>query len=253
MVKKLVIANWKMNPSTSKEADKLFTTVAKSINRIKKTEIVVCPPVIYLERLKKISKKMSLGAQDAFLGDVGAYTGEVSAEMLYNLGVKFVILGHSERRAMGESNGEINKKLKASLASGLVPILCIGETERDESHEYFNTVKTQIKECLNGVNKSLISKIVIAYEPVWSISTTPDRRDATANDSREMSVYIRKVLSDMFSQQMVKDMRIIYGGSVNERDAEEFIREGGVDGVLVGRASLSPDKFVKIINIAEKI
>lgn len=253
MAKKLVIGNWKMNPSTVKEADKLFSAVAKSISRIKKTEIIICPPVIYLERLKKLSKKISLGAQDAFWGDVGAFTGGVSGEMLYNLGIRYVILGHSERRALGESNGDINKKLKAALSSGLTPILCIGETERDVSHEYFNTVKNQIKECLNGVNKNLISKIIIAYEPVWSISTTPNRRDATAQDSREMAVYIRKVLSDMFSQQVVKDVRIIYGGSVNERDAEEFLKDGGVDGVLPGRASLTAEKFVQIINIADKI
>src|SRR3989344_9157878 len=120
---KIVIANWKMNPQTPKEAEKLFGDVAKAVSRVKNTQIVICPPFIYLERLKRISRKISLGAQDAFFGDVGAFTGEVSPEMLYELGVKYVILGHSERRAMGEDNKIINKKLKAALASSLTPIL----------------------------------------------------------------------------------------------------------------------------------
>lgn len=242
-----------MNPVSLKDADKLFSSAAKSISKVRKTEIVICPPFIYLERLRKLSKKINLGAQDTFWGDVGAFTGEVSAEMLYNLGVKYTIVGHSERRALGEENIDINKKLKALLSARITPILCVGETSRDESHEYFNVVRTQIKECLSGINKNLISKIIIAYEPVWAISSTPNRRDATALDSREMSVFIRKVLSDIATPAIAKDTRVIYGGSVSERDAEEFLRYGGVDGVLSGRASLTAEKFVKIIKIAESI
>lgn len=255
-MKKIVIGNWKMNPLTGKEAEKLFVGVARSISRIKKTarktEVVICPPFLYLEKLKRISKKISLGAQNCFWNDVGAFTGEISGEMLCNINVKYVILGHSERRALGETNALVNKKIKASIAAGLTPILCIGESTRDANHEYFNFIKKQIEECLNGIQKNLISKIIIAYEPIWALSSTPLRRDATSADSNEMVIFIRKILSDKFGPDAQK-IRIIYGGSANEKDAEDFLRNGGVDGLLVGRASLDAKKFVEIIKIAENL
>lgn len=250
MGKKIIIANWKMNPRTHKEAEKLFTGVVKHLSGIKKTEVVICPPFIYLTALKKLSKKILIGAQDAFFGDVGAFTGEVSGEMLYNLGARYVILGHSERRAHGESNADINKKIKSALQSGLVPVLCVGENERDESHSYFNFVKNQLEECMGGVSRNSISKIIVAYEPVWAISSTPGRKDASPADSMEMVIYIRKILSDKFGAEAGRT-RTLYGGSVNERDAGEFLLHGGVDGLLVGRASLDAKKFLKIINVAE--
>lgn len=231
----------------------MYGNIAKSVSKIKKTEIIICPPFIYLEKLKKISKKLALGAQDAFLGDVGAFTGEVSAEMLYNLGVKYVILGHSERRAMGESNSDINKKLKGVLSASLIPVLCVGENARDLDHGYFNIVKTQILECLSGINKNLFSKIILAYEPVWAISSTVNRKDATAHDSNEMAIFIRKVLSDLSSPDVANKMRILYGGSVSSKDAGEFLTHGGVDGLLAGRASLDAKKFSEIVKIAENI
>ncbi len=253
MSKKIIIGNWKMNPLSLKEAEKLTVDIAKNISKIKKTSVVLCPPFIYLEKLKKISKKVIIGAQDAFVGEVGAFTGEVSTEMLYNIGVRYVILGHSERRALGENNTDINKKLKSALSASLTPVLCVGESERDLNHEYFNFVKTQIVECLNGINKNLFSKMIIAYEPVWAISTTPNRRDATALDSSEMVIYIRKVLADLSSPDIANSVRILYGGSVNNKDAGDFLKNGGVDGLLVGRASLDAKKFVEIIKIAEDI
>lgn len=241
-----------MNPLTKKEAEKLFLGVAKETSRIKKTEIVICPPYIYAEELKKLSKKIFLGAQDAYPGETGAFTGEVSSEMLYTLGARYVILGHSERRERGEGNEEINKKIKGALAAGLHPILCVGEKERDHNHGYFNLVKMQLEECLLGIPKNLISKTIIAYEPVWAISSTPNRKDATADDSREMSIFIRKVLSDKFGKDSSRT-RILYGGSVNEKDAEEFLENGGVDGLLVGRASLDVKKFSEIIKTCEAL
>lgn len=253
MLKKIIIGNWKMNPVFPKDAERLFTDIAHSISHIKKTAIVICPPLIYLEKLKKIrTSKINLGAQDAFWTDAGAFTGEVSPDMLYNAGIKYVILGHSERRALGESNNDVNKKIKASLSAGLIPILCVGENLRDENHGYFNLVKTQMGECLNGISKTSISKIIIAYEPIWAISSTINRRDATPADSQEMAIFIRKILSDKFGPDAGRT-RVIYGGSANEKDAEDFLKNGGVDGLLPGRASLDAKKFVEIIKIAENI
>ena len=253
MAKKIIIGNWKMNPLTLKEAEKLFSSISQFISGIKKTEVVICPPFVYLDQLKKIrTSKIKLGAQDAFYGDVGAFTGEISPEMLYNIGARYVILGHSEVRALGETNALVNKKIKASLGSGLIPIVCVGESERDESHNYFNLVKTQLEECLAGVSKNSIPKIIIAYEPIWAISSTSNRRDATSADSREMAIFIRKIISDKFGSEARK-VRVIYGGSANEKDAGDFLQNGGVDGLLPGRASLDEKKFAQIINIAENI
>ncbi len=240
-----------MNPASLKDAEKLFSSVAKAVSYVKKTEIVACPPFLYLEKLSKIrTKKIKLGAQNVFYEEKGAYTGEISPAMLENAGVKYVILGHSERRALGETNALINKKIKASLSAGLVPILCVGEDTRDESHAYFNIVKTQLEECLDGIKKVLIAKVIIAYEPVWAISSTPNRKDATPADSLEMVIFIRKILSDKFGPDAGR-IRIIYGGSVNEKDAADFLKNGEVDGLLAGKASLDAKKFTTIINICE--
>ena len=255
MTKKLVIGNWKMNPISEKEAEKLFFEVVAGVPIIKKTEVIICVPFIYLNKLKSISgqnKKVSLGAQDCFWGGKGPFTGEISAEMLSDIGVRYVILGHSERRALGETNIDVNKKIRASFSAGLIPIVCVGDKERDENHEYFNFVKVQLEECLNGIQKDLISKIIIAYEPIWALSTTIPRKDSTPIDSHEMVIFIKKILTDKFGVK-TEMPRIIYGGSANDKNVLEYLRDGGVIGVLSGAASLDAKKFLEIINITEKI
>ena len=147
---------------------------------------------------------------------------------------------------------DVNKKIRAALKAGLFPVLCVGETERNEDHEYFNLVKTQLEESLDKISKNFISKIIIAYEPVWALSSTANRKDATSADSLEMSIFIRKVLSDKFGPEAFK-VRVIYGGSANAKDAKDFLTNGGVDGLLPGRASLNAKKFTEMINIAESI
>jgi triosephosphate isomerase (TIM) len=259
--KKIIIANWKMNPTSLKEAEILFTKIIQK-SSFKKTEVVICPPFLYLpsfvsilidkEKLKGTSKKITLGAQDIFYEERGAFTGEISGQMLIDFRVKHVIIGHSERRKLGETNSDVNKKIKMTLFFGLKPIVCIGETERDKNHGYFNVVRNQIEECLNNINKDLIGKIIIAYEPVWALSTTEGRKDATPVDSCEMAVFIKKILTDKFGSK-TKLPSIIYGGSVNDKNCRDFLTEGGIDGVMPGAASLNADKFLEIINIAEKI
>ncbi len=247
-MRKIVIGNWKMNPLTLKEAEKVFSGIVKNL-KVKKTEVVICPPFLCLEKLGKISKKVSLGAQNAFTEDSGAYTGEVSVKMLANIGVKYVILGHSERRVMGENNEVINKKVKASLSAGLIPIVCIGEKERDENHEYLNFVREQIEQGFTGISKNLISNIIIAYEPVWAIGKNA-KREASPAEFREMSIFIRKILSDKFGAKSIEKTRIIYGGSAHPENVTGFLVEGA-DGFLAGRDSLDPKKFLEIINITE--
>ena len=254
MTKKIIIGNWKMNPISGKEASTWFDSIAKNVSRIKKTEVAICPPFVYIDSLSHIrTSKVKLGAQDSFTAGVGPFTGEVSPEMLYALNAKYVILGHSERRELGEGDQLINKKIKSALVAGLVPILCVGEKERDESHQYFDVVKNQVRDCLKGVAKNSFTKIIIAYEPVWALSSTANRRDATAHDSREMAVYIRKVLSDISSPDIASKVRILYGGSVSERNCGDFLEHGGVDGLLVGKTSLDPKKFGEIVKICEAL
>ncbi len=252
MSKKIIIGNWKMNPLSLKEAEKLFIDIVKSVSDIEKAEIVICPPLLYLEKIKSAGsrfKRIFIGAQDTFWGDTGAYTGEVSGEMLYNIGAKYVIVGHSERRAIGESNNDVNKKVKAALGSGLIPILCVGENERNEDHTYLNFVKLQVEECLNGISKNSLSKIIIAYEPIWAIGK--GAHPATVAEFHEMNIFIRKILSDKFGVKNVVNVRIIYGGSVDDKNAEDFIKDNKTDGFLLGRASLNPKKFYKITKICE--
>jgi triosephosphate isomerase len=253
---KIIIANWKMNPTSEKEAEALFAEIVKK-NKFPKTEVVFCPPYVYLKKIshllktKKYKLEPLLGAQNLFYEERGAFTGEISASMLADLGVKYVLVGHSERRQLGESNQEVNKKVKAALFFGLRPIVCVGESERDPEHGYFAVVKNQIEECLEGLKKEFLPKIIIAYEPIWAISTTAGRKDATPADSREMVIFIKKTLADKFGRK-TKIPRILYGGSVDPKNSGEFLSAGGVDGALVGGASLHPEKFLKILEQAEK-
>jgi triosephosphate isomerase len=254
MAKKLIIGNWKMNPQSLKEAEILFKNVATGIKNTKNVDVVICPPFPFITINKKFkNRKLSIGAQDVFSEQKGAYTGEVSASMLSDSGVSYVIVGHSERRTLGETDEIINKKLIASLKAKLTPILCVGESERD-SHNgfYLATIKGQIMSCLSGINKNQIKNVVIAYEPVWALSSTENRHDATPHDFEEMKIFIRKILSDMFGRTTANGVRIIYGGSANKDNAESFLAVGA-DGLLPGKASLDAKNFSRIVEIASLI
>ncbi|MDQ5971237.1 MAG: triosephosphate isomerase [Patescibacteria group bacterium] len=250
-MKKIVIGNWKMNPASVKEAEALLKNVAKNQKDYKNIDVVICVPNIYLSNLAKIKSKIILGAQDVFYEESGAYTGEVSAKMLTNFKVKYCIVGHSERRAMGETNETCNKKIIALLKVGITPILCVGEKTRDESHEYLNIVKKQIESCLVGINKNLLSKIIIAYEPVWAIGINATRAVETS-ECQEMMLYIKKIIANISNPKIAHSIRVIYGGSVNVQNSLDLITNGNTDGFLVGRDSLNAMKFTKIIQSGVK-
>lgn len=251
MYKKIVIGNWKMNPKGVREAENLFKSIIKNVSEYKNVDVVICAPHIYLPNLSKIKLgKIMLGAQNAFYEQVGAYTGEVSAQMLAEFKVKYCLVGHSERRALGETNEMCSKKIVALLKVGIIPILCVGESNRDHSHEYLNLVKQQIKECLVNLSKNSLSKIIIAYEPVWALSTTLNRRDFVPAEFLEIKIFIKKILSDIFGSRTVLP-RIIYGGSARPDNALSFMKDGEADGLLPGRDSLDAKKFLSIIKIAQ--
>ncbi len=248
-----MVANWKMNPQTLKDAEKIFTEIAKASKQVKNASVVVCAPFVFLSDLKKKKKgtKISLGAQNTSSEPSGAYTGEVSVGMLADMGVEYVILGHSERRAGGSPNDSINKKVLITLKNKLTPILCVGETLRSEGESYLLFVKKQLTECLLGVPKTQMKKIVIAYEPVWAVGKDA-AREATVEEFTEMRIFIKKVLADLFDAKTAHDVQVLYGGSVHPDNAWAFLALGSADGFLVGRDSLNPKKFATIITSADK-
>lgn len=239
-----IIGNWKEFPQTIKDANKIASALAKSSVK-KGITAVVCPPHPFLESVGKTIKKGKyiLGAQDLSPLMVGAYTGEVSPSALASLGVKFSIIGHSERRAMGESNEVILMKLRAAHASGIRPILCVGEKSRADAEKSHADVHEQLS-VLEELSKKEVANTIIAYEPLWAIGA---KVAATPEDAREMRIYIQKVLSDHFDEKVMKAIPVLYGGSVTVKNATEFISIAGMHGLLIGRASLEPKSFTSII------
>jgi triosephosphate isomerase len=247
--KKLIVGNWKMNPRTILEARKIFSAVKLASVGLKKTDVVLCPPVVFLECLET-SSKYALGAQNIHFEKDGAFTGEISAGMLASMKVKYVILGHSERREMGETDDFIAKKVVSAITAGLTVVLCVGEKVRDEECEYLKTLQAQIKASLSGVTKEMLKKLIIAYEPVWAIGVKATGV-ATPDVFLETSIFIRKVLAGIYDQPSAHAMKILYGGSADEKNAESFLKEGEANGLLVGRASVDAKKFINILKIAE--
>ena len=248
--KKIVIGNWKMNPGTLKEAEKLMKGVHSSVAPFRKVDIVACPPSLYVSSIKKLSRKVKVGVQNIYPGDTGSFTGELSSQMVADMKIGYVIIGHSERRAMGEDGETINQKLKSAISKDLTPILCVGELDRTDTHEYLNFVENQLNEALDGLPKNALPKIIFAYEPVWAIGKNATRV-ANAGEFLEMSIFIKKVLSDKFNINSIDKIQVIYGGSVNAKNASEFFSIGQADGFLVGRASLDPEVFAQIVRIAD--
>lgn len=247
--KKLVVANWKANPDTLKLAKENLNSTKKFAAKYKNVETVVCPPTIFLESLKSSAKPVILGSQDFFPEASGAHTGSTGYAALLETKIKYAIIGHSERRAMGEDNIFINKKVKAALATGVKPILCVGESKRDPNLEYLGLLKLQLSEAFKEVPKSRVKDVVVAYEPVWAIGDGA-KRDAKPTEIEEIIIFIKRVIGDIYKTSSVPPVKIIYGGSVSTNNAEDILKISGADGFLVGRASLTPKVFGEIIRIA---
>jgi triosephosphate isomerase len=201
---------------------------------------------------KKIGKKsIFLAAQNISTEPMGAFTGEISALQLRDLKTEYVIIGHSERRAMGESDAQVQKKVLSALKSKLTPVVCVGERERDTQGDFFTLIENQIKSIGSVLSPSDIKKIVIAYEPIWAISTTKNAHVATPADAKEMQLFVESTLTKLYDRPTARAVRVLYGGSVNPSNIDGFVAEGGMDGFLVGGASLKADDFMKIINAAQ--
>jgi len=254
--RKTIIANWKMHPESYEIASGIFTAVKRRLSKIKKTEAIICPPALYLSDLAKKARRvrrLSIGAQDAFYEKGGSFTGRISAEMIHNAGASYVILGHSERRLLGETDEIVNKKIIASIKVGLTVIICIGEGERDIQGNFLGYLKNQIKAVLGGVKKATLADVIIAYEPIWAISGNAEHHAISSRELHETIIFIRKVIADIYDRKSAMDLRIIYGGSADEKDSLDLLTLGEADGLLVGRASLDPEKFGQILQIADSI
>lgn len=248
-----------MNPISQKAARQLFGSLKRGLRNVRKTEVVVCPPFVYLPLLMGAFSSarrrasfggLAFGSQDCFWQDKGAFTGEISPQMLKDLGVRYVILGHSERRqVLRETDEMVNKKIKEVLKLELWPIVCVGESARERKKgETFQVLKREIKEGFKNVPKSQMLKVVIAYEPIWAISQgkVGTGNPCSADDALTAILFIRKVISQIFGMALAKKIRILYGGSANSQNAEDYLGQEGINGLLVGGASLKPKEFLKI-------
>ena len=253
MRRQFIAGNWKMNLNRGSAAA-LAEAVAKATAAQDGIDLAVCPPCCYLEAVGRAiaGSKVALGAQNIYHEKDGAFTGEISASMLCDLGCKYVILGHSERRhILGETDAAINKKVHAALAAGLTPIVCVGEllSEREAGHT-MAVIRSQFDGSLAGLSAEQITKIVIAYEPVWAIGTG---KVATPQQAEEVHLDLRKLMAERYNSSVAQSVRIQYGGSVKPDNAAELLGQPNIDGALVGGASLKVDQFLGIIAGAKKL
>ena len=249
--KTVIAGNWKMNktPSETKE----FMTQFKAIMpKGRWCDIALCVPAVCIPAAVRAMRetRVGIGAENMNANASGAYTGEIAADMLVDAGCKYVIIGHSERRAMGETDADVNAKVLAALENGLIPIMCCGESlEQRDAGVTTEHIAMQVKLGLQGVSEDKIRKVIIAYEPIWAIGTG---RTATPEQAEEVCENIRAVVRKLYSSKNARAISILYGGSMNEKNAFELLAQPDIDGGLIGGASLKPEQFVDIINAANQ-
>ncbi len=250
--RKIVIGNWKMNPDTLKNAKVLHDNIKKRLVKVKKTIPIVCPSSLYISTLrgKTASRKMAYGAQDVSSEKSGAHTGELSASMLKSIGVSYCIVGHSERRAMGETDDLVSKKALLLINEGIIPVVCIGELSDDARGDYLLYIKNQLIKSLAGISSTNINKVIIAYEPVFAVGAS---EPVTSHTIHQRNIFIRKVLADLYGKNKAFEVPILYGGSVTSANANELVKGGDVDGLLVGRSSLMSDEFIGILRALDTL
>ena len=250
--RKLIAGNWKMN-NTNKEALELVNQLKDLVKDVKDRDIMIAPTFTCLSDVHNAinGTNIKLGAQNLYFEDKGAFTGQISADMLLSVGCEYVIIGHSEcRNIFGEKDELINKKVKKALEKNLIPILCVGEhLEEREKGITSDIVSNQTKEAFKNLNESEAKKVIIAYEPVWAIGTG---KTATPKDADDVHKTIRETLKSLYNDTTSNSMIILYGGSVNENNADDLLNMPNIDGALVGGASLVADKFSRIVNYIAK-
>lgn len=252
MRRKFIAGNWKMN-TTRAEAVALARAVADAVGAESAVEVAVCPPSVYLDAVGQVlaGSAVGLGGQNCYHASKGAFTGEISAAMLKDVGCRYVILGHSERRQLfQETDAEVNRKLVAALEAGLTPILCVGETlAQREAGQTVAVVRGQMAGSLTGLTAAEVERIVIAYEPVWAIGTGVV---ATPQQAEEVHADLRRWLAERYNASLAAAVRIQYGGSVTADNAFSLLSQPNIDGALVGGASLKAESFLAIVASGER-
>lgn len=252
MRKKVIAGNWKMNKVFS-EANQFVEEVVGKVPDSDKVEAIVCAPFPYLASLveKTNDSKVKVAAQNMHFEDNGAYTGEVSPVMLKDIGVSYVVLGHSERRELfAETDETVNKKTHAAFNHGLTPIVCVGETlEQREANETMNHVETQVKKAIKGLTDEQVAETIVAYEPIWAIGTG---KTASSEDANDVCAHIRNVIKETTSEDIAEKVVIQYGGSVKPANVEELLSQSDIDGALVGGASLEAESFLQLVEAGTK-
>ena len=250
--KTVIAGNWKMN-MTATETRKFAEELKRIMPRAKWCDTVICVPACNITAAVKAFKELriSVGAENLYFEEKGAYTGEISAAMLRDLGVKYVIVGHSERRQyFGETDAAVNRKVHAALDAGLSPIICVGESEEQrEMGVTQDWIALQVKTALYGVPAERLRRCIIAYEPIWAIGTG---KTATAQQAGEVCTAIRATIRGLYGARVARSVTIPYGGSMNPKNAQELLAQPDVDGGLIGGASLKPEQFVEIIHAANQ-
>lgn len=251
----LIAGNWKMNCGPE-ETTSLLNDLKQELSEVPEgIDVLVCPPTISLTTAAGMLNDfngITIGAQNVHYEDNGAYTGEVSIQMLTEVDCSYVIVGHSERREyFGETDKTVNAKVKKALNGGLIPVICVGESlDQRKSGSHVKLVKKQVQAALTDVDKDHAAKVVIAYEPVWAIGTG---ETATPNQAQEMHVMIREEVANLYDEETANQVRTLYGGSMKPHNAEELLEQPDVDGGLIGGASLKAGSFTEIIQIADKL
>jgi triosephosphate isomerase len=250
MRKPFIAGNWKMNTDSRSSVELAEAVVCGSLDAAgEKATVAVIPPFVYLQSVvRAVSRShVAVGAQDLYIEPKGAYTGEISAAMLKDLGCTYVLCGHSERRhVIGEGDELVNKKVGSAISGGLLPILCVGELlDEREASQTAEVVTRQIEKGLVGLSVEKVSAVTLAYEPVWAIGTG---LTATPEQAQEVHALIRKLLEQMYDAELADELRILYGGSVKPGNAAELMARDDVDGLLVGGASLKANDFIAVIN-----
>ncbi|MCR4325687.1 MAG: triose-phosphate isomerase [Patescibacteria group bacterium] len=249
--KPLVVANWKMNPATFREAKKLFDATKRAAEKVRGISVVVAPPAIFLRGLSGAykGKRVAFAAQDVSADEGGAHTGELSAAQIKDARAKYIIVGHSERRASGESDADVRRKTRAVLDAKLTPIICVGERERGASGEHFDVVRRQLQAAFADVASGEATRVVVAYEPIWAIGkeeTMPPRA------MHEMAIFIRKTLVATHGESAMS-LSVIYGGAATEENAGAMLSYGDVTGLLVGHVSIDAQRFAALLREAGNI
>jgi len=246
-----IVGNWKMKPADVREAKSIVRKIVKAASSARNVVVAICPPAIFMGDLQSIykGKKIAFGGQNCHWERVASKTGEISPSQLASVGAQYVILGHSERRAIGETSEEVNKKIHAATKEGLTTVVCIGESQRDRQGAYITHLQKQLRVAFKNVTRPMLKNIIVAYEPLWAIGKSAAEANVQPEQVHEMVILVRKFITETYGATPAKDMRVLYGGSVEVSNCENLLGEGHADGALIGHASIVPTEFSEIIRV----